>query len=79
MENTKKLAEDYYNFILKYDECFYKKYKKEETETVDTEINEDLTTGEGSIHLSLIWHFENNNVLSSNSLKLQVFYEIQRH
>ena len=33
MENTKKLAEDYYNFILKYDECFYKKYKKEETET----------------------------------------------
>lgn len=37
MENTKKLAEDYYSFILKYDECFYKKYKKEETET-----NEDV-------------------------------------
>lgn len=33
MENTKKLAKDYYNFILKYDDCFYKKYKKEETET----------------------------------------------
>ena len=34
MENTKKLAEDYYNFILKYDECFYKKYKKEETDQI---------------------------------------------
>lgn len=33
MENTRKLAQDYYNFILKYDDCFYKKYKKEETET----------------------------------------------
>lgn len=33
MENTRKLAEDYYSFITKYDECFYKKYKKEETET----------------------------------------------
>lgn len=33
MESTRKLAEDYYSFILKYDDCFYKKYKKEETET----------------------------------------------
>jgi len=32
MENKRKLAEDYYNFILKYDECFYKKYKEKETE-----------------------------------------------
>lgn len=29
MENKRKLAEDYYKFILKYDECFYKKYKEE--------------------------------------------------
>lgn len=33
MGNTRKLAEDYYSFILKYDECFYKKYKEDETET----------------------------------------------
>lgn len=33
MEDKRKLAEDYYNFILKYDECFYKKYKEKETET----------------------------------------------
>lgn len=32
MGNIRKLAEDYYSFILKYDECFYKKYKEEETE-----------------------------------------------
>jgi len=33
MEDKRKLAEDYYKFILKYDECFYKKYREEETET----------------------------------------------
>ena len=32
MEDIKKLAEDYYNFILKYDECFFKKYKEKEAE-----------------------------------------------
>ena len=37
MENTRKLAEDYYSFIFKYDECFYKKYKNEETE-MDEEL-----------------------------------------
>ena len=30
MNSLRKLAEDYYNFILKYDECFYKKYQKED-------------------------------------------------
>ena len=32
MNSLRKSAEDYYNFILKYDECFYNKYPKEETE-----------------------------------------------
>lgn len=37
MNSLRKLAEDYYSFILKYDECFYNKYQKEEIKT-----NEDL-------------------------------------
>lgn len=36
MNSLRKLAEDYYNFILKYDECFYKKYQKEELLKVKT-------------------------------------------
>ena len=39
MEDIKKLAEDYYNFILKYDECFFKKYKKKETEKDEKALN----------------------------------------
>lgn len=42
MNSLRKLAEDYYNFILKYDECFYKKYQKEELLKVKTLFNEML-------------------------------------
>lgn len=39
MEDIKKLAVDYYNFILKYDECFFKKYKKKEAEKDEKALN----------------------------------------
>mgnify|MGYP003366917251 FL=1 len=39
MEDIKKLAEDYYNFILKYDECFFKKYKEKEAEKDEKALN----------------------------------------
>ena len=42
MNSLRKLAEDYYNFILKYDECFYKKYQKEELLKVKILFNEIL-------------------------------------
>ena len=42
MNSLRKLAEDYYNFILKYDECFYKKYQKEELLKVKILFNEML-------------------------------------
>ena len=42
MNSLRKLEKDYYNFILKYDECFYKKYQKEELLKVKTLFNEML-------------------------------------